>query len=210
MSIGVEYGISNDLTFGFYRSKGSGQLRQLLNTSLKYRVFQQTESGKPLSLAVLGFATLSTAQKSEDPSSMTFFEVFAHRMVYHGSLIAARKFSDKFSLQLSGGLTHRNVAPAGEDNSAAHIGVATRIQVSRVLGIIADVTYPFIDEAEGALEHYTPIGFGFEFDTGGHVFQLNVTNASGIMPTDYIPYTYSNWGDGQFRLGFTISRMFNL
>jgi hypothetical protein len=49
-----------------------------------------------------------------------------------------------------------------------------------------------------------------EWDTGGHVFQLNFTNATGIFETDYIPYTISNWGDGEFRMGFTISRWFNL
>ncbi|MFQ5446191.1 MAG: DUF5777 family beta-barrel protein [Saprospiraceae bacterium] len=39
---------------------------------------------------------------------------------------------------------------------------------------------------------------------------MNFTNATGIIPTDYIPYTRSNWLDGQFRIGFTISRIFNL
>jgi hypothetical protein len=30
------------------------------------------------------------------------------------------------------------------------------------------------------------------------------------METDYIPYTTSSWSEGEFRLGFTISRLFNL
>ena len=58
---------------------------------------------------------------------------------------------------------------------------------------------------------YNPIGVGFEWETGGgHVFQINFTNATGIMETDYLPYTQSNWGDGEYRLGFTISRGFKL
>ena len=142
---------------------------------------------------------------------MTYFDNFAHRMVHHVTLMAARKFSDKFSLQLSTGVTHRNVVPNGQENQTFHVGAATRIQLTKSLGIIGDVAVPFIDRAtESRLEHFAPIGIGFEFDTGGHVFQVNLTNATGLMPTDYIPYTYSNWGDGQFRLGFTISRMFNL
>ena len=55
-----------------------------------------------------------------------------------------------------------------------------------------------------------PVGFGLEFDTGGHVFQLNLTNAKGLSAADYIPYTNTKWSDGEFRLGFTISRLFNL
>ena len=54
------------------------------------------------------------------------------------------------------------------------------------------------------------IGIGFEFETSGHVFQVNLTNATALMETDFIPYTTSDWGEGEFRLGFTISRWFNL
>jgi hypothetical protein len=211
VSIGAEYGILNNLTVGFNRSKGAGQLRQLLNASMKYKVFQQMDGGKPISLAVAGMVSLSTAQKSDDPSSLTFFETFSHRMVHNIVAIAARKFSDKFSLQFSSGLTHRNVVPAGEGNNTFYVGVATRIQVTRTLGIIGDVAYPFVKRPDNSrVEHHTPLGIGFEFDTGGHVFQLNLTNSTGLMPTDYIPYTVSSWREGEFRIGFTISRLFNL
>lgn len=211
VSIGIEYGIKDNLTLGLSRSKGAGQMRQLINTSLKYKVFSQSTEGKPVSLAVLGMTTISTSEKSNDPSSLTYFDVFPHRMVHHAALLAARKFSDKFSLQLSTGLTHRNVVPAGDDNNSIHLGLATRLQVSRTLGLIGDFTLPVVNgSGQSVRDYHVPIGIGFEFDTGGHIFQLNLTNATGLMPTDYIPYTYSNWGDGEFRIGFTISRLFNL
>lgn len=211
VSIGAEYGISDKLNIGFNRSKGAGQLKQLLNTFLKYKVLAQADDGPSFSLAVVGMTSISSAQKSNVPSSINFFAEFSHRMVHHVSVLAARKFSDKFSLQISGGATHRNVVPNGDENTTINIGLASRIQVTRTLGIIADVAVPFIQDVPDARSsHQIPIGIGFEFDTGGHIFQVNLTNATGIMPTDYLPYTFSNWGDGQFRLGFTISRMFNL
>ncbi len=211
VSIGFEYGASDKLTLGFGRSKGSGQLRQLLNALVKYKIFSQENNGKPATLTFAGVGSLSTAQKSSDPSSMAYFEAFRHRAVYHGSLLLGRKFSKNFSLQLSAGITHRNVVPAGEENNIIHGGLATRVQVSKVLGIIGDFALPGTSDPErGNISYKAPIGIGFEFDTGGHVFQLNFTNASGLMPTDYIPYTSSDWLEGEFRLGFTISRVFNL
>ena len=210
VSFGAEYGIRDDLTVGFGRSKGAGRLRQLLNASLKYKAIAQSADGSPVTLAIVGMTSISTAKKSEDPSSLTYFEQFPHRMVHHGSVLIARKFSEKLSLQASGGITHRNVVPTGEENNIVHVGLAARLQITRTLGLIGDFALPFINEAQNAPKHYAPVGIGFEFDTGGHVFQLNFTNATGLMPTDYIPYTLSNWGDGQFRIGFTISRIFNL
>lgn len=217
VSTGFEYGITNQLTAGLARSKGAGLMNQLLTGSLKYKLLHQSTDGKPVSLAVLGMTTLSTRKRSNDPSSVTYFEVFAHRMVNHFSLLAARKFSDRLSLQLSAGLTHRNVVPAGDENNLVHAGAALRLQLTKTLGLIGDLTLPlngnqspFKDLKPASANYKVPFGIGFEFDTGGHVFQLNFTNSTGIMPTDYIPYTRSDWAEGQFRIGFTISRIFNL
>lgn len=217
VSIGFEYGLTDQLTAGLARSKGAGPMRQLLTGSLKYKVFSQSPDGKPVTLTILGMNTISTAKRSSDPSSVNYFEEFAHRMAQHASILVARKFSDRFSLQLSGGLTHRNVVPAGDENNIIHTGAAMRLQVTKTLGLIGDLTLPlngnqspFQSLQPASANYYVPIGIGLEFDTGGHVFQLNFTNATGIMPTDYIPYTRSDWAEGQFRIGFTISRMFNL
>lgn len=208
VSTGVEYGATDRLTVGLARSKGAGSLRQLLTASAKYRVLHQRMEGMPLSLTILGMTSVSTMDKSKNPSDINFFEVFPHRMVHHLSLLGAKKFSDRLSLQLSAGLTHRNVVPLGGENNIVHVGMATRVQLTHTLGLIADMSLPFTDDV--GPDRYVPFGLGFEFDTGGHVFQLNFTNARGIMPTDYLPYTFSNWADGQWRIGFTISRLFNL
>ncbi|HHM20866.1 MAG TPA: hypothetical protein ENJ20_02480 [Bacteroidetes bacterium] len=211
VSIGAEYGLSDRLTLGVNRSKGAGSLRQLLNAFLKYKLLEQQQNGRPVSLVVVGMASLSTSQRSNNPASMTYFANFAHRMVYHGAVMAGRKFSGRFSLQLTAGLTHRNVVPNDQQNNTLHIGLASRIQVTKILSIISDFALPFIEApTDSRFDHHPPLGIGLEIDTGGHIFQVNLTNANGIMPTDYIPYTFSDWGKGQFRLGFTISRMFNL
>jgi hypothetical protein len=216
VSFGAEYGASEHLTVGIARSKGSGQLRQLMSGLIKYRVLHQKEGGSPVSLTPAATFSVSTSRKSSDPSSMTFFDKFSHRLVYAGQILAARKFSDRFSLQLAAGLHHRNVVPAGDENNLVFTGLAFRLQVTKTLGLIGDMTLPlngkqspFTNES-GLTKYYMPIGLGLEFETGGHVFQLNFTNTTGIMPTDYIPYTRSNWLDGQYRVGFTISRIFNL
>ncbi len=214
VAFGFEYGFTDQLTFGVARSKGAGPLRQLVSTSLKWRCLSQGHRGAPLTVALFGLSTASTAGSSADPSSINYFEVFPHRLVHHVSLMAARRFTERFSLQLAGGVTHRNVVPSGDVNDLFHAGLSWRWQLSRVLGLIGEAAVP-LNGAQAPFDRPTgdnyrlPLGLGFEFDTGGHVFQLNFTNATGIMPTDYLPYTRSDWSDGQFRIGFTISRLFN-
>ncbi|MEO1517604.1 MAG: DUF5777 family beta-barrel protein [Bacteroidota bacterium] len=209
--IGANYGVSDKLTIGVFRTKGSSQLQQNLHGEMKFRIFHQTDDGStPLSLTFTGLSSLSTMEKSESPESVANFDKFTHRLSYHAQLLLARKFSDRFALQVSGGYVHRNQVTFDDDNGLLHIGAATRIQITKVLGIIADIAYPISSLRDSANDFYPPIGIGLEIETGGHVFQVNFTNATGIMETDYLPYTNTNWGDGEFRLGFTISRLFNL
>jgi len=216
--IGGEYGVTNNLSAGLFRTKGAGDLKQLVSTTLKYRIIQQAVGGSPVSLVVAGVSSISTQKKNLDSEGINRFDKFAHRLVYHMDAIVGRKFSDFFSLQLSGGYTHRNIVPNDDENDLADVGVATRIQISKSLGLIADFTLPlngkqspFTSEDDPFVDYYPILGFGLEFETGGHVFQLNFTNAKAIMPTDYIPFnTNANWFDGEFRIGFTISRIFNL
>lgn len=209
--IGASYGFAKNASIGVFRTKGANQLRQLINTQLKYRIFHQTEDNKvPLSLTATFLSTISTMNKSDDPESLAGFDVFAHRVSYHGQFLLARKFSERFSLQLSAGYVHRNRVPFDDENGLIHVGAATRIQLTKVFGLIADMTYPISSLRTTDNGFYVPLGIGLEIETGGHVFQLNLTNTTAIMETEYIPYTTTNWGDGQYRLGFTISRLFNL
>ena len=221
VSIGAEYGFSDSFTAGLYRTKGAGVsvegfpgLRQLLNGLVKLRLTRQQEGGgSPLSATLMGLVSMSTQEKldgSGNENAIASFPEFSHRFATHFQLVLARKFSDGFSLQVSPGYTHRNLVPFEDENGMLSVSAGARVQITRSFGLLGDVVLP-LAESRGSDTGYQPaIGFGFEFETSGHVFQVNLTNATALMETDFIPYTTADWGEGQFRLGFTISRWFNL
>ncbi|MEM1216664.1 MAG: DUF5777 family beta-barrel protein, partial [Bacteroidota bacterium] len=164
-------------------------------------------------VTLAGVSSMSGQQRLEGPGSeseIASFPKFSHRFAFHGQVIIARKFSERFSLQFSPGYTHRNLVPFEDQNGMFNLGFATRVQVSRSLAIVADGAFPLIDTRTTDVGYYPALGFGLEMETSGHVFQVNFTNATALTETDFIPYTTSNWLDGEFRLGFTISRWFNL
>ena len=61
-----------------------------------------------------------------------------------------------------------------------------------------------------AYKNYNSLSAGFEFVTNGHLFQIVLTNSRGLGESQFIPGTYSNWLNGEFRLGFSITRNFKL
>ena len=206
IAMGVDYGITDNINVGLHRTKGSGPLNRLLNTTLKYRFLRQKEGDSPITITALGIWSTSTMKRDEtNEFVLNNFSQFSHRFIFGGQVFVARKFSDRFSLQVFPSYVHRNVVGFEEANGILSLGAATRFQITKVLGIIADATVPIGNSSANAA-----IGIGLEIDTGGHVFQVNFTNARGIVETDYIPNTQTSWGDGEIRLGFTISRIFNL
>jgi len=210
--IGFEYGITNNFMIGLNRAKGSGPLKQNVNGIAKIRFAEQDiDNTIPFSLAVLGIASASTMPRSRTEGVINFFEKTEHRFSYHGELIMSRKFSNYFSAQISGAWTYRNIVPSSDKNDLVSIGFASRIQLTKSIGIVLDGRMVFSDIRNTDTGYYAPLGIGLEWETGGgHVFQMNFTNATGIEQTDYIPYTTSNWLDGEYRLGFTIARQFRI
>lgn len=213
IGIGIEYGVTNNLTLGFHRTKGATALRSLLHGLVKYRVLSQTvDNSMPFTLTAAATVSVSTAPPSADVSSLASFPGgFAHRMWYTAQVMVGRKFGDRFSFQISPTFVWRNLVDVDDSNFLLSTGVSAKIQLNKVVGILIDATVPFDGRRLSAGSGYhIPLGIGFEFDTGGHVFQINLTNARGIEPADYIPNTTSNWAEGQFRIGFTISRAFRM
>lgn len=215
--VGFDYGITPHVMMGLYRTKGAGSRRQLLNINFKTRLAAQ-RSGMPFTLAATATASMSTMPRVDGAGSVSSFPEFSHRLAFAGQLLAARRVSHGLSVQLSTSVVHRNLVPHYDDNTIFAAGLATRIQLTKMLAILADVQVPLNGNQSplttakhpDAPEYQVPLGIGFEIETGGHVFQINLTNSAGIMETDFIPETTQRWSEGRFRLGFTISRLFNL
>ncbi len=217
--IALEAGLSDKLTIGIGRSKGFAGPLKLVDGMLKYRLIRQTVDDKtPFSVTIYANAVVSHMKATTDPSLVTSFDKFAHRMSYDVQAIISRKFSDKFSLQLMPNFLHRNFVVAGDENNNFSMGIAGRFALSKNIAVIFDYFKFFSNyrdsinnqEEESLVKYYDPLGVGIEMKTGGHVFLINFSNSPGIITNQYLPYTTKNWGDGEFRMGFNISRLITL
>ena len=54
------------------------------------------------------------------------------------------------------------------------------------------------------------LSLGLDIETGGHVFQLHITNSMPMHESGFMTRTQSDWFDGGVHFGFNISREFNL
>ncbi len=216
--LAVEYGITNELMVGIGRS----QNHELIDGFLKYRFYEQTTDNKrPFSLAVFTNIGISpqkehafySAVKDSLVQTYSSSKKFFHRISYTAQLIIARKFSPSISVELLPTYVHRNYVRDPEDeNSIFALGVGARLKVSKRVAIIADYFYVFSPYRfnNSTTPFYMPISIGIEIETGGHVFHIDFTNARGIITNNYLIDSPNSWEYAEFKLGFNISRVFNL
>jgi len=201
--LGLDYGITNNLTIGIGRSTFNKEL----DGFLKYRIIQQATGPKslPFSLIAVAGSTL-TSLKWSDPNRANYF---SSRVAYYGQAIIGRKFSEKATVQLTGSILHRNLVPTeGDANDLFAAGIGGRIKLSRRLSLNADYHY-IINQNESSGMH-NPLSIGFDIETGGHVFQLHFTNSKGMNERAFLAATEYSWGDGDIFFGFNISRSFQI
>jgi hypothetical protein len=82
------------------------------------------------------------------------------------------------------------------------------VKLAKRVSITGDYFYIGSKFRRGTDAFYDPIGIGIEMETGGHIFNINLTNSAGIMENNFLPGTQDNWLKGGYKLGFSISRSF--
>ena len=132
-------------------------------------------------------------------------------MAYTGQLLMARKFNETFSLQFMPTLVHRNLTDSPDQrNTLFALGFGGRIKISKRAAITAE--YYMNQPNTLGVGFYNPIAIGFDIETGGHVFQILLTSATGLIEPQFIGRTSTNFLDGAkaIRIGFNFSRVFTL
>lgn len=200
--IGFEYGLSDNLNIDIGRTTIGG----IADLELKYAILHQKADGSsPVAITVLG-------EGGVRPYGFVTYPTFGDRVSYLAEVMIARKFSDVFSLQLMPSFVSNNssipLVPGSEQQYVA-LSAAATIKVSKRMALVIDYAHPFSSYRTTANGFYDPLGFGIQITTGGHVFTINITNARAVDEINYLNDTQSNYSKGQFRIGFTISRMFD-
>jgi hypothetical protein len=201
--IGADYGILNQLTVGL----GRNSFEKTFDGFLKYKFLRQSTGKKNIPITAAAFASIAIKTlRWENPDRENYFY---SRLNYTYQVILGRKFSKSFSLQLSPSLVHRNlVETKAESNDVFAIGAATRIKLSKRVGLNAEYIYVLPDQL--APEFRNSFSIGFDIETGGHVFQLHFTNSTSMIEKGFITETVGKWKNGDIHFGFNVSRVFTV
>lgn len=197
ISFDFGYGITDWLMVGFRRST----YKKMYDGSFKFSILRQTKGSRVIPIA-LSYYTNIGVNSEEDKEGFPFTQ----RLSYTHQILVARKFSEAISLQIMPVFVHRNLVNYNEENDAVAIGIGGRYKFVRRVAFTFE--YFWSTAAANNENIYNPLSFGFDIETGGHVFQLFFTNSQVMEESCFLTETTGSWLDGGIFFGFNISRVF--
>src|SRR5258706_5208986 len=208
--LGIEYGITDRLSVAIGRTFNYSN--KMVDTYLRYKIARQSTGAKSFPVTITGIGTITyQAYPNADAAAQAGIPMpnTSDRMGYVAELLIARKFSSKFSAQISPTFVHRNAVDKSiENNDDYAIGFAGRYKITRSLSLIGEYYSRMNVHADSP--YYNSAGMGIDIETGGHVFQLIFTNSLGLNPNTIITTTDGKVSNGDIHFGFNITRTFQL
>ena len=193
----LKYGINDRISLGVGRSS----LNKTYDIFTKLKLLKQTSGGSsfPFSLALFSKIEIATIDQDLPMNDQLTFDI---------QVLAARKFSPSISGQVMPTFIHRNLVQNAKDShDLLSFGIGGRVKVTRQVSINADTFFPLGERDESFKQSW---GLGCDIETGGHVFQLMITNVQGSFESEYIENATGTFDKLNLFLGFNITRVFSL
>ena len=202
MRMGLDYGITDRIQVGVARST----FGKTLEGNLKWRFLEQMKGGgSPVSLTGYSVVMRDGLRLPNDGIERKG----VHRMSYVHQLVVTRKWSPEFSLAVIPSLVHRNLVDQPDrPNDVSTMGVGFRYKLNRRMSVNGEYHYLLPRPIEDGL--HNSLSLGLDIETGGHVFQLHVTNSRGMFERAFLAETPGRWQDGDLYFGFNINRVFQV
>lgn len=204
VSFDFGYGITDRIMVGIRRST----YKKMYDGSLKFTLVRQTKGEKSFPFSISYYTNMAVNTLKYPDLNYSFND----RLSFTHQLLMAHKFNEAISLQVMPTFVHRNRVAAYEQNDTWALGIGGRYKFHRRVAFMVEyfaTNHTQLIPNENK-RFQPPISFGFDIETGGHVFQLFLTNARIMEESGFINETQGNWDDGNFYFGFNISRVFSL
>ena len=203
MRMALDYGITDRLAVGVARNT----YQKTLEANVKARLLRQSTGPEaiPISVTWYSVAMANGLRVSEEDQPYPV----SRRLSYVHQAVVARKMSEKLSLALVPSFVHRNFVEKSND---AHdlflMGVGGRYKLGPRFSVNGEYHH-FLTQTFG--DAFSPsLSLGVDIETGGHVFQLHITNARGMFERSFLAEPAGSWADGDVYFGFNLSRVFTV
>jgi hypothetical protein len=196
MRLGFEYGLTKNFTAGIGRST----YMKTFDSFLKYRLLTQSTSF-PLTVTATVAGSFPTVKDVIPAEYSDFSEKASGNVQLH-----IAKSWKSIGFQLTPGYIGTGYIPV-ENSSYSFFTLAAggSVKLSKKVSVNLEYLYRFEDK----IDYVNPLSASIDLDTGGHLFQIVVSNTQQMYDQAIITNPTGDWAEGSLYLGFNLVRGFN-
>lgn len=200
--IGAIYAPNNWLSLGLSRQT----YNKTYELAAKYKMFNQEIDGFPVTIVGYNTLDINSALSTDLYPNLKFND----RLAFTTQLLISRKFSDKFSLELTPAFIQKNLYDAITDQKQLLVlGTGARYKITKRMSVNLEYAAR-LNLLKGFKSPYqNPLSVGLDIETGGHVFQMVFSNSQPMNDVAVFSNTSGNWNGGAIYFGFNMYRVFN-
>lgn len=195
--LGLDYGITDQLTVGLGRSSFS----KTYNVFAKLALTDENKGGL-FNTTLLSDMNINGAKNTSAYSPY----YFSHRLNYtHQIIFSKTLLKQRLFLQCSPTVIHRNFTDSIKDpNDLLAMVMSARVKITSKISLTGEYNYLFYHDYRKS--RYPAAGMGIELYTAGHIFQITFANTTSMNEANYMLADNGNFAKGRFGLGFNIVR----
>ena len=195
--LSFDYGIKDWLMVGVGRSSSL----KTIDGNSKVRITRQIKDGFPFTIVANSSVYLKQWKYTESQKENF---LLANKLSYVNQFLIARKINRNLTIQLTPTMVHYNLVEIKDEvNDKYAIGLGGRQKLTKRISLNAEYFYQLNDK-----QNNNVLSLGFDVETGGHVFQLHLSNSPAMIDSEFITKTTGEWLKGDIYFGFNISRVF--
>jgi hypothetical protein len=196
--LGLNFSFTDKLQLGVGTTKNN----KLQDINWKYALLRQTKSGSmPVSVTYFGNAAIDVRKD--------IFPKTTNRLSYFHQLMIARKFSNKFSLQIAPSYSHFNMVDSLVKHGNIGLSVIGRYKIADALAMLVEYDQNFTKQESSVLTVKPNLSLGLEASTGSHVFQVFIGTYESIINQHNFLYNANDFTNMDVVIGFNITRLWN-
>ncbi|GCD76698.1 hypothetical protein JCM31826_01800 [Thermaurantimonas aggregans] len=190
---------------------GRASLFKMYDAWYKAPILRQKKEGWPVGVTLYGSVNMIGTRWPNDGLQ----RLTTDRLIYVQQILLSHKASEKFSILVAPTYVHYNLRQSSsQPNAVAAITIGGRYKLTNRVALNAEYS-PMMNRNTGwdgtqTTPFNNALSIGLDIETGGHVFQLHITNSRGLSDPIWLTQTTGNWLDGEIYFGFNISRVFTL
>ena len=205
--LGANYSPIDKLSVGV----GLTKYNMMWDFNAKYAIIEQMTNDRwPVSVTYYGNMAIDTRPADN-------FLNFSDRLTFFNQLIIARKINEKFSAQVAPSLSHTNtvngyysepgkVSPERNHDHFA-IALSGRYKLKESMSVLVNYDQPITKHKSG--NPHPNLSLGMELNTSAHAFQFFFGNYYNLSPQQNNMYNKNDFTEGEFLIGFNITRLWN-